>query len=262
MLFFIGACAGLAYGLSAFGGSLFAVVLLALLLGLPITTAMSMNLCMLVVLTTITAGDSVRARLPVPGFIWPFALTTSLGAGLGAVASVLLGETVLRVAYAPVCIIVAVAMLLLVGRAGPGIYLPRGALAAVTPQTPAQSPPPRSLALPMGAGGLGGLFVGLFGASGAPFLVPALGRTFSNIPGRAVACAEMAILPALLVATTISFIMQRTPDWQATGLMIFGALAGLSVARMLAPHFRAAIWNSVVALCLLTVAGWVLLFAQ
>lgn len=257
MLFFIGVIAGLAYGLSAFGGSLVAVPMLVLVLGISGATAMSMNLWMLVVLAIITAGDGVRARLPQPGTIWPFAVVASAASGLGVIMSIYAGETLLNYIYAPLCVLAGVTVLLLARRLPAEVILPRGALAVQAPVKPTQSQSARHTpVLPLFSGSLGGLFAGVFGASGALFLVPAFGRVFKRNAGQAVACAEMAILPALLVAVVVSLLLQRPLEWQPTGLMIFGALAGLSVARMLASHLRPAFWNSMIGLLLLGAGVW------
>ncbi len=257
MLFLIGALAGFAYGFSAFGASVLAVALLNLLLATPLGDAMAMNLCMLVVMATITAGDGVRARLPVPGMIWPFALVAAVAVPAGVWISTVLGDAALEPVFILLLIVLAVVIMLLVQRTGAIIAWPRGGLAALKPLKLGDADRPQlSLGLPLFGGGLGGLFAGLFGASGTLFLVPALGRVFSARPGQAVACAEMAMLPALLAAVITSLLLERVIPWQATGLMIFGALAGLSLARMLAPRCSTFVCHALVAGALLITAGF------
>lgn len=236
MLFFIGAIAGFFYGLSALGGSIVAVPLLVLLTAISVPDAMAMNLCMLVVMATITAGDGVRARLPVPGLIWPFALLAASTAPLGVWASASLSSMMWTWLLPAALVLVAVAMVLLSRRLGAMIAWPRGGLAALTPLKIGDNTEDIKLnwKLPLIGGSLGGFFTGLAGLSGALFLVPALGKVFSARPGQAVASAEMAILPALVAAVTASLLFEREIEWRGTGLMIFGALAGLSLARMLA----------------------------
>lgn len=259
MLFLIGALAGLAYGLSAFGGSLLAVALLVLILAMPITTAMSMNLCMLVVLATITAGDGIRARLPVPGLIWPYALTAGLCAPLGMLASLLLGDMALGQIYALLLAVVAAALVaLLLWRQMEAEMLPRGGLAALAPAKPdAETRHALRPGLVVFGGGLGGLLAGFAGASAALLLTPAFARLFaeagSQVKGRATACAEMAVLPALVISVVVSIASGRGVAWHDTGFMIFGALAGLSVARMLAPRASARVWHALLAAALMLV---------
>jgi len=255
MLFLIGAIAGFAYGFSAFGGSLLGVALLTLLAPYAITDAMAMNFCMLLVMATITAGDGVRARLPVPGLIWPFVLFAVVAAPLGVWVSALMPVALIDGLFPFVLVAAALVSVLLVQRLAPVIAWPRGGLAALTPdKTEEQSTAEFKWTLPVLGGGIGGLFAGLFGASGALFLVPTFGRLFGKRPGQAVACAEMAMLPVLLAAVTASLLLGRAVEWRATGLMIFGALAGLSLARMLTPKFGAKACHAVVAAMLVLTA--------
>ena len=262
IIFLVGTLAGLAYGLSALGGSLVLVPLLMLAIGMPITNAAPMSLCMLIVMATITAGDGVRARLPVPGLIWPFALVTALLSPVGVAVTTVLATQTWAALYIAGLGITAFALWQMSQRLPEAVMQPRARLASLKAAKPEQMDVVRpSLRRVLLGGGLGGIFTGLFAASGAALLLPALAGLLPQRRGQAMACVEMAVLPGLFTAVLATLLLGYTLDWRATGLMIFGALAGLSVARMVVGWASPRFWHGLVALALLALAAASLLQA-
>lgn len=256
MFFFIGAVAGLLYGLTAVGGCVLIVPLLMLTAGLDIQPAVTLTLCLLVVLTTITAGDGIRARLPLPGAIWPAAVAAMLVAPILVWLMTQAGEGALLWFYRVALVAAALAMLLLPRFLPRTVLWPRAGLADLKPLPALQSlkAGQKDSFLLSVSGGVGGALVGMLGAGGGLASLPAVGRSQAGENGRATASSEMLLLPALVTATTACLWLGRTADWRDTGLTIFGALAGISLARMLSLRMPLLIWQALAAVAAFVLA--------
>lgn len=262
MFFFLGAVAGLLYGLTALGGCLLIVPLLMLVAGLDIQPAITLTLCLLVVLTTITAGDGIRARLPLPGAVWPAAIGAVLAAGPVLWLMTQVGEAAQTWAYR-IALIVAGACMLGLPRLMPRTVIwPRAGLADLRPLPALQSLSDngrdgRSRLFLALSGAVAGVLTGLLGAGGGLASLPAVGRSQADERGRATASSEMLLLPALVVTTTACLFLGRTADWRDTGLTIFGALAGISLARMLSLRMPLLVWQALAAFAAFA-AAWLI----
>lgn len=255
MFFFLGVVAGLVYGLTAVGGALLVAPVLVLVGGLTWPAAITMTLCILVVLTTITAGDGIRARLPRPGEVWPAAVSAALlaPAAVWLIGSLGQPEPAL---YRWALLLGGIAMLASVRLLPVDVLWPRAGLADLR-ALPSMQPSRTSLAQRLwlaAGGGLCGLLTGVFGAGGSLANLPVIGRYQNDEKGRATASSEMAMLPAVILAASACIWLGRTADWRDTGLAIFGALAGISVARMVALRMPLLVWQGLAGLVAVALA--------
>lgn len=259
MAIFLGALAGLALGLSAAGGSLFLLPLLFHGLGFPVPVAVSVALAALALMAAIGAGDAARARL----LDIRAGLTLAAGGVAAAPAGVYLAAALpagIRVpAFALLVIAVGLGLLwLTVARpATAGIVR-----AGLVPEPATEVPPWRrgGAAVLVAVGAAAGLLSGTFGIGAAFLSVPACMIVARHSPLRAVGAALLATALTALSGLAATYAGGTDIPWFETGLFVFGAVAGMGVARRLAPLLAGPVLQGMLA-AVLALTGLALLLA-
>jgi len=234
MIIFLGVLAGLAFGLTGVGGSLLALPLLIIGLGLAPHAAIPVGLAAITLAAAVAAGDGARTRLLKTGPALVLALPAALSAPLGVLVAGRVSAEPLSVGFAVLAVAVAIGLWRV--EAAPGSAgARRAALAGAARERDLD--PGWSLLTPAtgfalgGCGFAAGLIGGVFGVGTGFVLVPALLRLAGMARTRAVATSLLAIVVMGLSAVSATYVLGRDVPWYATGLFVLGAVAGVGFAR-------------------------------
>lgn len=256
MILIFGILAGLALGLTPFGGGLLAVPLLVAGAGLAPAQSSAAALAALALTGAVGAGDGARARaLETIPALW-MAAGCVPGAALGAWGMAWLPAPLWQAGFVGL----AAAAAVLLWRAGDtGL---RAALLLGAPRLPAGrmpvSPVPRHGLALTAAGAGAGLLGGLFSGGASLLLVPALAR-FAGLERRsALAGALFGITLIGVAGAGAAWAAGRAADWNLAGLFVVGAVAGFGFARRLAPRTAGRPWTRAAGMLVLAAAATLL----
>ncbi|MES1943719.1 hypothetical protein PC39_06379 [Salinisphaera sp. PC39] len=259
MAIFLGALAGLALGLSAAGGSLFLLPLLLHGLGFPVPVALSVALAALALMAAIGAGDAARARL----LDTRAGLALATGGVVAAPAGVYLGAVlpagVHMSAFAFLAVVVGLGLLWLAASRPAAAGIVRAGLVP-EPAAVTRSWRRGGAAALISVGAVAGLLSGMFGIGAAFLSVPVCMIVARHSRPRAMGAALLAIALTALSGLAAIYAGGTDIPWFDTGLFVFGAVAGMGVARRLAPLMAGPVLQAVLGAAL-ALTGLALLLA-
>lgn len=267
MLLAIGTLIGLVLGLTGAGGSVFAVPLLMLLAGLPITGAVGISLGAVAAssfygsLRTLFNKKRRATILWLPGVI--LATTGAVTAPLGKWLGLQLAEAWLVLGFSFLASIIAVRMWLSASRHPDAAKVVRAGNYADTPEpellcnlsTSGQFQlRPRCLSGLIMGGALVGLLSGLFGVGGGFLIVPLL-LILSPISMAQAVSTSLAIIAIVSGSGFIShLIMSPGNDWHLLGLVAAGGMLGMMLGQAISHKIANALLQKIFAFSLLIVS--------
>lgn len=268
MLLAIGVLIGLVLGLTGAGGSVFAVPLLMLLAGLPMSIAVGISLG---AVATSAFYGSLRITLSKKGtrkILWmPGAILASTGAVTAPVGKWLglhMPETWLLLGFSLLASVIAVRMWLSATRDPDTAKVVRAGNYADTPapdllcklSTNGQFQlRPRCLSGLLIGGVLVGLLSGLFGVGGGFLIVPLL-LMLSPISMAQAVSTSLVIIAVISGSGFIShLVMSPSNDWQLLGLAASGGILGMMIGQALSQRIANARLQKIFAVSLLLISS-------
>ena len=261
----IGLVIGLVLGLTGAGGSIFAVPLLMLLLGLPINDAIGIALGAVAVSAFIGTLSNWRAQY----ILWVPAVALGLGGALVAPIGKHLGNQVppilLLIGFCALAFIIAGIMwrqtvtapgLANVVRSGHGdendLIQP---ICRFSPEDQFDTSP-KCIAALTGCGLVVGLLSGLFGVGGGFLIVPAL-LFITQVSMRQAVATSMLIICVIGSIGFVSFACSSssTVDWLLLAKDCVGGLLGMLGGRLIADKIAGPQLQKVFALALIAIAA-------
>ena len=262
----IGLVIGLVLGLTGAGGSIFAVPLLMLLLGLPINDAIGIALGAVAVSAFIGTLSNWRAQY----ILWVPAIALGLGGALVAPIGKNLGAQlppiVLLIGFCALAFIIAGIMwrqtvtapgLANIVRSGQGdekndVIQP---ICRFSPEDQFDTSP-KCIAALTGCGLFVGLLSGLFGVGGGFLIVPAL-LFITQVSMRQAVATSMLIICVIGGTGFASFVSSSsgTVDWLLLTKVCVGGLLGMLGGRLIADKIAGPQLQKVFALALIAIAA-------
>ena len=267
MLLTIGTIIGLVLGLTGAGGSVFAVPLLMLLAGLPITSAVGISLGAVAAssfygsLRSLFNNKRRATILWLPGVI--LAGTGAITAPLGKWLGLQLAETWLLLGFSILASVIAVRMWLsanrnpdtaTVVRAGNYADTPSFGLLCNLSRNGQFELRPRCLSGLIIGGVLVGLLSGIFGVGGGFLIVPLL-LMLSPISMAQAVSTSLVIIAVVSSSGFIShLLMSPGNNWQLLGLVAVGGVLGMMIGQAVSHKIANALLQKVFAVSLLIVS--------
>ncbi len=237
---------GLLLGLLGGGGTILAVPVFVYVLGFEAKSAIAHSLIVVGITSLVGSyghwrAGSVRWRVALV-----FGVVAMVGAVAGARLALLLSGRVQLTLFAVVMLVASVFMF-------------RGRRPAAADDGGAPAPPQRLRPLPIALQAAGvGIVTGLVGVGGGFMIVPAL-TLLGGLPIYQAVGTSLVIIGFNALAGFGGYLDQVTVDWTLVAVFtvtaIVGALAGTSLGR----HVPAEALRQGIAVCLVLVAGWILL---
>ncbi|GGY64470.1 UPF0721 transmembrane protein [Cellvibrio zantedeschiae] len=266
MLILIGALIGLVLGLTGAGGSVFAVPLLILLAGLPMSSAVGLSLGAVAAssfygsLRIAFGKNGVQKILWLPGVL--LAGTGALTAPLGKFIGMHVPETWLLAGFSLLAAAIATRMWLAASR--------HPDTATIVRASNYSNVPVAGLVCNLSTNGqfqlrprcIGGLFIGgaavgvlsgLFGVGGGFLIVPLL-LFLSPIN---IVQAVATSLPIIAVVSSAGFFSHfaTSNDWKQLGLAAGGGVLGMMIGQTLSQRIANARLQKIFAVCLLLISS-------
>lgn len=266
MLLTIGLLIGLILGLTGAGGSVFAVPLLMLMAGLPITDAVGISLGAVAASTFYGSLRNLIQKNATPVLWKPGIILAGVGAisaPLGKWLGLQLPEVWLVFSFSLLAVIIAVRMWLSasknpgaasVVRAGNFVQTPSPEMLCTLSKSGQFELRPRCVTGLTIGGLLVGLLSGLFGVGGGFLIVPLLLALSAVNMAQAVRTSLMII--ALISSTGfISHVFfAQTIPWTLLGLVTTGSVIGMMVGQMISHKIANALLQKIFAVGLLFVS--------
>lgn len=266
MTLLIGFVIGAVLGLTGAGGSVLAVPLLSIFLGLPASEATALAL-------GVVAASSLYgaiARVLQQQVLWIpaglFGLSGMLLAPVGRWLSALVDSFTLAVAFAAMSALIAARMLWQsyrhpeyagVVRADAGVFVGQKPLLCRFSETQHFDWRPRCMA-GLVIGGIGtGLLSGFFGVGGGFLIVPFLNQLNSVSMRQAVATSLVIITGISLSGFTMQWLMQP-PDLTLLAPLAVSGIVGMMAGSVLAKHIAGVTLQRIFALTIIAMAGLLL----
>lgn len=259
----IGLVIGLVLGLTGAGGSIFAVPLLMLLLGLPINDAIGIALGAVAVSALIGTLSNWRAQY----ILWVPAISLGVGGAVVAPIGKYIGSQLppilLLLGFCALAFIIAGIMwrqtittpeLANVVRSGHGtendLITP---ICRFSPENPFDTSP-KCIAALMGCGLVVGLLSGLFGVGGGFLIVPAL-LFITQVSMRQAVATSLLIICVIGGTGFTSFVAGNSSlDWLLLAQVCFGGLLGMLGGRLIADKIAGPQLQKIFALALIVIA--------
>jgi uncharacterized protein len=267
MLLAIGTLIGLVLGLTGAGGSVFAVPMLMLLAGLPMTSAVGISLGAVAAssfygsLRTLCNQKRRATVLWLPGVILAGAgaVTAPLGKWLGLQVA----EIWLLLGFSLLASVIALRMWLSASRHPDTANVVRAGNFADTPSTGLLCNlsrngqfqlRPRCLSGLVIGGGLVGVLSGLFGVGGGFLIVPLM-LMLSPISMAQAVSTSLVIIAVVSSSGFIShLLMSPTADWHLLGLVATGGVLGMMIGQAVSHKIANALLQKAFAVSLLIVS--------
>ena len=268
-----GVLVGLALGLTGGGGSIFAIPLLVLGLGMAPREAITLSLAAVTLMAFTGVASGARSQLIEYRAAAIFAVAGLVTAPAGVLLANRLSDATLLGAFAALMLAVAVAMWRKASRAPDSTRVVRASFDSVETVTggpPCRiNPENRSLRLTapcsavLSLAGLAtGLLSGLFGVGGGFIIVPALTVITQLTIQRAVATSLLVIALIGTSGLVSGIVSGRAFDPTVAGLFIAGGVAGMLAGRGLAGRVTGPTLQKTFAVMMVIVALVVILTRQ
>jgi uncharacterized membrane protein YfcA len=271
MLLAIGLMIGLILGLTGAGGSVFAVPLLMLMAGLPITDAIGISLGAVATTTLYGSARNLVQKNTSPVLWKPGIVLASVGA-LSAPFGKWLGlqvpELWLVSGFSLLAVIIAIRMWLSAAKNPDAASVVRAGNFTLIPSPDALCTLSKSGQFelrPRCVTGLliGGLFVGLlsglFGVGGGFLIVPLLLALSAVSMAQAVSTSLVIIALISTAGFASHFVFAETIPWHLLGLVVTGGIIGMVIGQMVSHKIANALLQKIFAIGLLIVAMTTLL---
>lgn len=261
----IGLVIGLVLGLTGAGGSIFAVPLLMLLLGLPINDAIGIALGAVAVSAFIGTLSNWRAQY----ILWVPAIALGLGGALVAPIGKHLGAqlppTALLIGFCTLAFIIAGTMWRQTISAPEQANVVRSGhidekdliqpICRFSPEEQVDTSP-KCIAALTGCGLVVGMLSGLFGVGGGFLIVPAL-LFITQVSMRQAVATSLLIISLIGGTGFASFIASNssTVDWQLLAKVCAGGLLGMLGGSLIADKIAGPQLQKVFALALIAIAA-------
>lgn len=263
MLLLIGIMIGMVLGLTGAGGSVFAVPLLMLFAGLPMSEAAGISLGAVAASTFYGCFRNFRANkiLWLPGVI--LAVSGAVTAPLGKWLGIQIPEFWLLLGFSALAITIAIRMWL------SAIHDPEAATVVRAGNFSSTSTPgllcnlshtgqfelrPRCLSGLLIGGALVGLLSGLFGVGGGFLIVPLL-LFLSPISMAQAVSTSLLIIAVISSSGFISHLqMSANNDWHLMGLVAFGGAVGMMIGQSVSHKIANATLQKIFAISLFIVS--------
>lgn len=267
MVLLIGLLIGLVLGLTGAGGSVFAVPLLVLLTGMPITEAAGISLGAVAASTLYGSvrnslkNQSNQSILWLPGAI--LALVGAVTAPFGKWLGLQIPEMILLTSFSLLAMVIAVRMwrgatrdpdAARVVRAGNFANTPQPDLLCNLSHTGQFELRPRCVSGLLVGGVLVGLLSGLFGVGGGFLIVPLL-LVLSPISMMQAVSTSLVIIAAVSASGFAShLLMANQNDWSLLGLVAIGGVLGMMLGQAISHKIANALLQKIFAASLLVIA--------
>lgn len=266
MLLAIGLMIGLILGLTGAGGSVFAVPLLMLMAGLPITDAVGISLGAVAAATLYGSAHNLVQKNASPVLWKPGIILASVGA-LSAPFGKWLGlqvpELWLVSGFSLLAVIIAVRMWLSaaknpdaasVVRAGNFTQIPSPDALCTLSKSGQFELRPRCVTGLLIGGLFVGLLSGLFGVGGGFLIVPLL-LTLSAVSMAQAVSTSLMIIALISSAGFVShLLLGESQHWELLGLVAGGGVIGMLIGQMVSDKIANALLQKLFAVGLLVIA--------
>ena len=263
MLLVIGVLIGLVLGLTGAGGSVFAVPLLMLLAGLPMSSAVGISLGAVAASTIYGSLRNIRGKniLWLPGIILAGsgAVTAPFGKWLGIQTP----ELWLLLGFNGLAIVIGLRMWLSatrspeaasIVRAGNYTSTSSAGLLCNFSKTGQFELRPRCVSGLAIGGGFIGLLSGMFGVGGGFLIVPLL-LILSPISMAQAVSTSLLIIAVISSSGFIShLLMSSSNDWSLIGIVALGGALGMMLGQMISHKIANAMLQKIFAFALLIVS--------
>ena len=261
MTLLIGFAIGIVLGLTGAGGSVLAVPLLAVFLGLPATEATGLALG--VVAASSLYGAIVRIVqkqvLWIPALL--FGISGMLFAPPGRFLSTLVEPWVLKTAFAALSTLIAAHMLWQSRGAKEQLLPVRAATGPIT-QEPLQCAAsetgyfdlrPRCLAGLLAGGVVTGLLSGFFGVGGGFLIIPLLTQ-INRVPIRQAIATSLLIIAGISTSGFVMQLLTQPTNMALLPWLAIGGLGGMIAGHVLAKHIAGVALQRIFAVTILVMA--------
>jgi uncharacterized membrane protein YfcA len=264
MLLLIGILIGLMLGLTGAGGSVFAVPLLILLAGMPMTDAVGLSLGAVAASTFYGSARLSRQQRTIlwqPGVI--LAAVGAITAPAGKWLGLQIPEPWLLVSFSVLAAVIAWRMwhtakrnpqAAQVVRAGDFTQMPPPELLCNLSHTGQFELRPRCVTGLLIGGVVVGLLSGLFGVGGGFLIVPLLLMLSPISMAQAVSTSLMIIAPVSSSGFISHLLMTEHNPWQLLGFVSAGGVVGMMTGQALSHKIANALLQKIFAVSLLAIA--------
>jgi len=266
MLLAIGLMTGLILGLTGAGGSVFAVPLLMLMAGLPITDAIGISLGAVAATTLYGSARNLVQKNTSPVLWKPGIILASVGAisaPFGKWLGLQVNELWLVSGFSLLAVIIALRMWLSatknpdaasVVRAGNFTQIPSPDALCTLSKSGQFELRPRCVSGLLIGGLFVGLLSGLFGVGGGFLIVPLLLALSAVSMAQAVSTSLVIIALISTAGFTSHLVFADTIPWHLLGLVVTGGIIGMVIGQMISHKIANALLQKIFAVGLLIVA--------
>jgi len=267
MLLSLGVLIGLVLGLTGAGGSVFAVPLLMLLAGLPMTDAVGISLGAVTASTLYGSIRNAIQRGKKTSVLWkPGVVLASAGvitAPLGKWLGLHVHEWILISAFSALAVIIAARMWLgatkqpnttTIVRAGNFTHTPSPDLLCSLSKTGQFELRPRCVSGLLAGGMLVGLLSGLFGVGGGFLIVPLL-LTLSSVSMAQAVGTSLVIIALISGSGFVTHLwLSDVHNWSILTWVATGGVIGMIIGQTISHKIANALLQKIFAVCLLAIA--------